>query len=233
MGLGTAPAALVGYLGATVRADLGLSAQTLGLVASTFYGATGIALVGSGALCDRLGARRCTLVAVAAEAAALGLVAGARSYPALEVGAALCGIGYALTNVGTTVAVADVAAPDRVGLLLAVKTVVSHPTVVWSGLLEAAFALLGAVIFFLGARGIARLRPAARTPLVVIELLCLPVGYSLGIQAHVVEPILRYLLDRLFPYLIGCAVIFSLVILLTLTMIFLIAYDMRIRKLIR
>ena len=45
-----------------------------------------------------------------------------------------------------------------------------------------------------------------------------------------VDPTIKYILDKLFPYLIGCAVIFILIILLTLIMIALVVYDLRIRK---
>ncbi len=51
------------------------------------------------------------------------------------------------------------------------------------------------------------------------------------LQKFVIDPAIKYILEKLFPYLIGCAVIFCLVILLTLVMIFLIVYDMRVRKL--
>jgi hypothetical protein len=36
------------------------------------------------------------------------------------------------------------------------------------------------------ARGLLRLRPAARTPVVVLQVLALPVGYSMAFQAGVV-----------------------------------------------
>ena len=68
-------------------------------------------------------------------------------------------------------------------VLLAVKTVVDTPDSVGRALLGALLAACGAAVFGLGARGLARLRPVARTPVVVLELLCLPVGYSLGFQA--------------------------------------------------
>lgn len=49
----------------------------------------------------------------------------------------------------------------------------------WS---DAAFALLGALVLGFAARGLSYLRAAFRTPLLVLEVLTLPVGYSL-IQA--------------------------------------------------
>jgi hypothetical protein len=67
--------------------------------------------------------------------------------------------------------------------VLVVMTAVGHPDSVARALLGAAFALLGAVVLASCARGLLALRWAARTPVVVIELLALPVGYSLGFQA--------------------------------------------------
>lgn len=51
-------------------------------------------------------------------------------------------------------------------------------------------------------------------------------------QLHrlLVDPTIKYILDKLFPYLIGCAVIFILILLLTIITISLIVYDLRLRK---
>ncbi len=67
--------------------------------------------------------------------------------------------------------------------VLVVKTIAGHPDDVLRALLGAAMALLGAVILVSCARGLLAQRPAARTPVVVLELLALPVSYSLGFQA--------------------------------------------------
>lgn len=69
-------------------------------------------------------------------------------------------------------------------IILAIKTAVGHPHSVAGALLGAALALAGAIVLALGARGIIRLQPAARTPIVVLQLLALPVSYSLAFQAH-------------------------------------------------
>lgn len=66
---------------------------------------------------------------------------------------------------------------------LVIDTVVGTPGSVARALLGAAFALLGAMVLGACARGLLHLRPSARTPVVVLQLLALPVGYSLGIQA--------------------------------------------------
>lgn len=68
------------------------------------------------------------------------------------------------------------------GILLA-KTLAGHPASIPRALLDAALALGGALALGLGARGLVRLRAAARTPMVVLQLLALPVGYSLAFQA--------------------------------------------------
>jgi hypothetical protein len=69
------------------------------------------------------------------------------------------------------------------GLVLVVDSLTDHPTDRTSALLAAAFAVLAAAALALGARGLARLRPAARTPVVVLEVLTLPVGYSLAFDS--------------------------------------------------
>lgn len=69
------------------------------------------------------------------------------------------------------------------GVLVA-KTVGGHPHSVAGALLGAAMAAAGAVALALAARGLLHLRPAARTPIVVLQLLALPVSYSLAFQAH-------------------------------------------------
>jgi hypothetical protein len=51
------------------------------------------------------------------------------------------------------------------------------------GLLGAAFAVCGAAVLALCVRNLLRLRPAARTPVVVLEILALPVGYTIAFQA--------------------------------------------------
>jgi hypothetical protein len=68
------------------------------------------------------------------------------------------------------------------GVLVA-KSVTGHPDSVGRALLGAALAVAAALVLGSCARALVRLRPAARTPVVVLELLALPVGYSLAFQA--------------------------------------------------
>jgi hypothetical protein len=68
-------------------------------------------------------------------------------------------------------------------VFLVYATIVGKPSDMWRALFGAVIALLGAAALAFGARALAQLRPAARSPIVVLQLLALPVGYSLGFQA--------------------------------------------------
>ncbi len=65
-------------------------------------------------------------------------------------------------------------------LFIGVQTALGRADDVGRALSDAGFALGGAVLLAVLARAIARLAAAARTPLVVLEVLALPVGYSLA-----------------------------------------------------
>ena len=58
-----------------------------------------------------------------------------------------------------------------------------HPDSLGRALLDAAFALAAAALLGVGARGLFRLSPAARTPVLVVQFLAIPVSYSLAFQA--------------------------------------------------
>lgn len=68
-------------------------------------------------------------------------------------------------------------------VIVGVKTAAGEAADVGRGLSDAAIALGGAVLLVLAVLGLIRLRPAARTPVIVLELLTLPIGYSLAFQA--------------------------------------------------
>lgn len=71
------------------------------------------------------------------------------------------------------------------GVLL-VKTVTGHPDSIDRAVLGAALAIGGAVVLAWAARGLVHLHPSARAPVVVLQLLSLPVAYSLAFQAGLV-----------------------------------------------
>lgn len=69
-------------------------------------------------------------------------------------------------------------------IFLLADTAFGTPSDLARALLTAAFAATAAVALVFAARGLWHLRPAARTPVVVLQLLALPVAYSLAFQAH-------------------------------------------------
>jgi hypothetical protein len=68
-------------------------------------------------------------------------------------------------------------------VFLLIDSIVGNPNSVSRALLDAAAALLGAVVLGLCTRGLLRLHPAARTPVVVLEILAIPVGYDIAFPA--------------------------------------------------
>jgi hypothetical protein len=70
-----------------------------------------------------------------------------------------------------------------IAVLLVVKTAVGNPNSVLGALSGALLALFGAAVLIGLARPILRLRRWARTPIVVLQVIWLPVGFSLTFQA--------------------------------------------------
>jgi hypothetical protein len=66
---------------------------------------------------------------------------------------------------------------------LVYASIVGNPNDIWRALFGAVIALVGGAALAFGARALSHLAPAARSPIVVLQLLALPVGYSLGFQA--------------------------------------------------
>jgi hypothetical protein len=77
----------------------------------------------------------------------------------------------------------EAAALAVVAAALLVLAFVHTTTRLWAAVAIVGFALLGSAVLALCARGLAQLRPSARSPVILVQLLALPVGYSLGIQA--------------------------------------------------
>jgi hypothetical protein len=86
-----------------------------------------------------------------------------------------------------TVIAAEALALVATAVILVAKTATGHPHDLAGALLLAALCVAGALVLGLAGRGLLQLRPAARTPVVVLELLALPVSYSLAFQAHRAE----------------------------------------------
>lgn len=80
------------------------------------------------------------------------------------------------------VVVEAVALLGAAGVLVA-KTITGHPDSVGRALFGAGLAAAGAAVLAVCARGLLHLRPSSRTPVVLMQLLALPVSYSLAFQA--------------------------------------------------
>lgn len=68
------------------------------------------------------------------------------------------------------------------GLVLLVLAFVHTTTRLWAAVAIVGFAMFAAAVLALCARGLWRLRPSARSPVILVQLLAVPVGYSLGVQ---------------------------------------------------
>jgi len=78
---------------------------------------------------------------------------------------------------------AEAAALAGTALVLLVLAFVHTTTRLWAAVAIVGFALVGAAVLALCGRGLVRLRPSARSPVILVQLLAVPVGYSLGVQA--------------------------------------------------
>jgi len=97
-----------------------------------------------------------------------------------------------LTAPREILAAAGLAAVEGIGLfglavLLVVKTATGDPHDVFGALSGALLALVAAASLIVLARIVLRLRRWARTPIVVLQVLCLPVGFSLTFQSGLPE----------------------------------------------
>ena len=86
-------------------------------------------------------------------------------------------------RVAAAIVVAEALALLGVAGVLVAKTVTGHPDSVGRALFGAALAAAGAAVLAVCARGLMHLRPSSRTPVVLMQLLALPVSFSLAFQA--------------------------------------------------
>jgi hypothetical protein len=77
----------------------------------------------------------------------------------------------------------EAAALAITALVLLVLAFTRTTTRLWGAVAIVGFALLGAAVLALCARGLLQLRPSARSPVILVQLLAVPVGYSLAVQA--------------------------------------------------
>lgn len=103
-------------------------------------------------------------------------------------------------------AAAGIVAAEALALLAAagvliVKTATERPDSYGRALSDIGFALAGTLLLAAAARGLLRLKAGWRTPVILLQLLALPVSYSLAFQANRMEyggPILLAALATLY-----------------------------------
>lgn len=122
VGFGASPGFVLGFLSVPLQADLDLSRWQVGLLVGAFFGATGLGSIVGGRVAERIGPRRAVVADQLVVALALVTAALLPHYPVLLVAAVVAGAGYALTNAGTSIAIAAVLPPGRHGVALAVRT---------------------------------------------------------------------------------------------------------------
>ena len=121
-GFGSVVAFAPGFIATELRADLGIDRWQVGMVITVHFAATALGMVGSGRIADRWGARLSVVVALWVVALSAGVAAVFGSLAALFVASVPAGFGYALVNVGTTVAAAGAAGARRRAVALAART---------------------------------------------------------------------------------------------------------------
>lgn len=120
--LGVLPAFLTGAMATLIEEDLHFSTADLGVAISVFYVAATLSCVGGGWLGDRLGARRTLLVAVATSTISLlGIGLLARTWGELLGFLAVGGVGNAIGQPATNIALARLIPFGRQGLAFGLK----------------------------------------------------------------------------------------------------------------
>lgn len=112
----------VSYAAPELRDSLSVSRGQLGLAVGVFYGATGVASVAAGVAADRLGARRATAMSMLLVLLGLVISSVRASFTALVVTSVVAGVGYALGNAGTSMALADGLTPAQRDLGFTIRT---------------------------------------------------------------------------------------------------------------
>tara|TARA_B110000014_G_scaffold247617_1_gene221274 strand:- start:21 stop:1136 length:1116 start_codon:yes stop_codon:yes gene_type:complete len=110
-----------GFLATALSEDLDVSRGKIGLIVGIYFGATGIGSIPAGRLTDRFGARKVVVSNMLLVAGTSLLIAIFSTYLIWIVASVLAGMGYALANTGTNVAIGNAVPLNRRGLAMSVK----------------------------------------------------------------------------------------------------------------
>ncbi len=120
--VGVLPIFLTGALAVQLRADIGLSLASLGLVFASYFGAAALLSIPFRNASERIGLRTSLRIGMVLYAAALlGMAAAASSTTQMCAFGALAGIGTALTRTASSVLVAWNSEPGRQGIAFGLK----------------------------------------------------------------------------------------------------------------
>jgi len=120
-------------------ASHGLNIAEVGVLAAAYPAVWGLGQIGTGALSDRIGRKALIVGGMLLQAAAIGMIAAASTFPVWLLAAALLGLGTAMVYPTLLAAVADVAAPSWRGAAVGVYRL-------WRDLGFAAGALIAGVL---------------------------------------------------------------------------------------
>lgn len=112
----------VSYAAPELRDSLSVSRGQLGLAVGLFYGVTGLTSVAAGVAADRAGARTATALSMLLVLVGLLVSVTHPTFAALVLTSVVAGVGYALGNAGTSMALADVLTPAQRDLGFTVRT---------------------------------------------------------------------------------------------------------------
>jgi len=121
-GFGSTLGFVYGLQSRVVQEDLSITKAQVGLIASVYFGSTGLGSLAGGRLADRLGTRRAVVIDMLAVSVAATVAALSGSYAAILLTSIVGGLGYALTNAATNLAVAAVVPLRHRAVALTVKT---------------------------------------------------------------------------------------------------------------
>ena len=111
-----------GFLATTLSEDLSVSRGKIGLIVGIYFGSTGIGSIPAGRLTDKFGSRKVVVLNMFLVAGASLMIAILSTYAVWIVGSVLAGMGYALANTGTNVAIGNAVPLERRAVAMSVKT---------------------------------------------------------------------------------------------------------------
>tara|TARA_B100000686_G_scaffold218170_1_gene225303 strand:+ start:3277 stop:4383 length:1107 start_codon:yes stop_codon:yes gene_type:complete len=111
-----------GFLATILSEDLDISRGKIGLIVGIYFGSTGIGSIPAGQLTDRFGARKVVVLNMFVVAVSSLFIAILSSYTVWIISSVLAGMGYALSNTGTNVAIGHAVPLERRAVAMSVKT---------------------------------------------------------------------------------------------------------------